>query len=203
MTEKENFKYCFFDNNTARTGKDVALDDRDKGQYDKTPFVYSFTSSNDKHRLYHGLPCNSSYKPSWLPTGTLNRYISLDGKDEDNNMCMNPANPCKTIEYAMELKVEEVTNYILMKNEYIKEINETLILNEKDKITLKGLNENEINPTITTSNTFCEVLGYFECSSFKISTTNLTNTIFKIKISTNVLGTLIFKNMKIKGKIKK
>jgi len=75
MTEKENFKYCFFDKNNATTGKEAALDDRDNEQYDKTPFVYSFSSSNDEHKFFHQLKNSGSYKPKWLPNGTLNRYI--------------------------------------------------------------------------------------------------------------------------------
>jgi len=78
---------------------------------------------------------------------------------------------------------------------------ETLFFGEKDKITLKGYEKNEVIPEITVSKLFAEVSGLFNCTSFNLKVKSSIGILYKIKTSINSGGTVYLKNIDIKCKI--
>jgi len=198
MTELKPFKYCYFENNDAGEGRDARVYN-DDCVFKDSPFEYCFSSTETKRLyLYNG---EDGYKNNWIPIGTLNRFICLkDSNDTDNN-CMNPNEPCETMEYALTLKIEGVHSAIVMKDEYVKDMNgKCFILKENEKLTLRGFDNISKKPVITVSKLFAEVLGLFNCTSFNLILNTSTVTLFEIKTTTSSGGTVFLKNIFLKCK---
>jgi len=201
---KKQFYSCFFCNGSARFGKEVDIID-DKNYLKETPFDCYCFSSTDEGRLFYRNSTYNSNLDKWLLTGTLNRYISLKGENPAERHiceCMNPNNPCATVEYAMELKIEEVHSAIVMKDDFVNEVNQTITIDGKDKLTLKGIDEKQRNPILSISKPLAEVSGLFNCSSFNLNVKGLIDYCFKTIIKSSETK-LILNNFYIKCIIKK
>jgi len=85
--------------------------------------------------------------------------------------CMNPEKPCKTMKYALDLKIEGVHSAVVIKDEYVKDMNDKYFtLKENDKLTLREFDNTTRKPVIILSKFFAEVTGLFNFSSFTLIT---------------------------------
>jgi len=106
LTHKQ-FYFCYFDNNTGGTGKEVFLDDYEFQKLTSSPLSdYCFTSSNSTQRLFHHLKEGGGNKAYWLKTGTLSRNVKSNGINKgEGEECgiKEDSDYCKTVKYSVDL----------------------------------------------------------------------------------------------------
>jgi len=200
------FYYCYFENNSSPKGNDLFFDEYYYETHIETPFVYSFSSSPEDRVWKRNISAQKYYNVTWLESGTLNRYISnVTGIDPDKRHecdCMNLEEPCKTMEYALDLKIEGVHSAVVIKDEFKVNMNDKqFTLNENDKLTLRGFDNTTRKPVITVSNIFAKASGLFNCSSFTFNVKTSIDTLFKIKKSETSGGRVFLKNIALNCKI--
>jgi len=187
--------FCFFENNTAGTGFDVYLT---LGSYDNetgpVESSFSLTSTKEKKLYWEG----KGYRNNWLPDGTLNRYVRMNGTDKDEKYCMDEKTPCETFKFAIGFKIDEVLSYVVMMEDFTKEINTTFIFGDKDRIGFKGYDPTKKTPVLTINTIFAEVTGFFDCSFLTLKVKTSIDYLYKIKTSTTFGGTVFWKNIYIK-----
>jgi len=178
------------------TGNDVFFFESNT-EYEKGPFELSFSVTSNNKVYFHQ---SGTFKNDWLPYGTLNRYIRMNGTNNIEKYCMDENTPCETVEYAMGLKIDEVLSYVVMMEDYTKTIDKTFIFREKDRIGFKGYDDKSKTPIITINVLFAEIFGLFDCSFLTLNVKTPIDTLFKIKTSTTSGGTVALKRISLNCK---
>ncbi|KAH7824019.1 uncharacterized protein MONOS_9265 [Monocercomonoides exilis] len=134
MEEKCAVSIC---SNSTPYGHDVYFEDRYNLFSSNNPFYESYTTNTNDKRVCHQYYYGSSWVPQhtekkdWLKEGMKDRYVGVS-VDDTNNLCgMSEAAPGKTVGYAEESSMVQLSSTItLLGGRHVSE-GETINVGEK------------------------------------------------------------------------
>ncbi|KAH7822521.1 uncharacterized protein MONOS_16430 [Monocercomonoides exilis] len=152
QTAPSNNLYCYFFffhdcncNASTPYGHDVYFEDYYNLFSSNNPFYESYTTNTNDKRVYYQYYNGNNWvyqetqKKGWLKEGMKDRYVGVSG-DDANNLCgMSESAPCKTVGYAAESSMAQLSSTITVLSG--KHVSEGATINAGEKkiiITGKG-----------------------------------------------------------------